>query len=342
MTLCVLCFNEIKLKQDKNLVFGKSVFPVAEELLSLEFKVDIENVQYICRTCVQLLKKRRGILNNLHRINCTIQEKYSAKSDTSRCIDTIISVPVLGTPTKKVILDTNSPAQIGNLYSDDCFEYSSDLLTPKTASTPIKRKSNPPIHRTVSPVILQTQQQTHGENIVRKTPVEKTSVEVIVNWPSKTKVNKLDESLESLGKMLCRGTYKQIAAAVWKSPILKKHCQQLFFKDVDKECRALCSSKTGSCLRSPTKSQIENFSFDTLIKELNTNAPLLSGVLWTASIQKRSRSEEDNSLWKKSVCMSAAVVLKNRSPNMNALQLINTMIIYHSGTIVSKTLLLFT
>jgi hypothetical protein len=84
--------------------------------------------------------------------------------------------------------------------------------------------------------------------------------------------------------------------------------------------------------------QIEEFSFDTLIKKLKTNAPLLSGVLWTASLQKRSRSEEDDSLWKRSVCMSAAVVLKNRSPSMNALQLINTIIIYHSGTIVSKHL----
>ena len=99
-----------------------------------------------------------------------------------------------------------------------------------------------------------------GKNTVRNTHIEKMSVEVIVNWPSKTKVNKLDESLESLGKMLCRRTYKQIASAVWKSPILKRHCQQLFLKDVDKECCTLCSCKSGSCLWSPTKKQIEEFS----------------------------------------------------------------------------------
>ena len=315
-------------KQDKNHVFGQSAFPVAEEILSLEFKVDTENTQYICRNCVHLLKKRRGILNNLHRINCTIQRKYTAKpASASRCVD------------------TNSPVEIDeNLYSRNCFEYSSNLLIPKTTSTPLKRKSNPLIQLSnsnplsISPVILgcRTQQQTHEENIVRNTHIEKTSVEVIVNWPSKTKINKLDESLESLGKMLCRGTYKQIAAAVWKCPILKKHCQELFLKDVDKECRTLCSSKSGSCLRSPTKKQIEEFSFDTLVKELKTNVPSLSGVLRTASLQKHSRSEEDDSLWKRSVCMSAAVVLKNCSPSMNALQLINTIIIYHSGMIVSK------
>ncbi len=223
MTLCVLCFGETKLKHDKNRVFGQSAFPVAEELLSLEFKVDIENAQYICSSCVHLLKERKGILNNLHRINCTIQEKYIAKPCTSGCVDNI-SAPFLSTARKKVILDTNSPVEIDNLYSRDCFEYSSNLLIPKTTSTPLKRKSNPLIHRSVSPVILgcQTQQQKRGEKNVRNIDIEKTSVKVIVNWPSKTKVNKLDESLESLGKMLWRGTYKQIAAAIWKCPILKK------------------------------------------------------------------------------------------------------------------------
>ncbi len=94
-----MCFGETKLKQDKICVFGQSAFPVAEELLSLKFKVDIDNAQYICRSCVQLLKKRRGILNNLHRINCTIQEKYTTKLCTSGCVDNI-STPFLSTPRK--------------------------------------------------------------------------------------------------------------------------------------------------------------------------------------------------------------------------------------------------
>ncbi len=164
MTLCVLCFGETKLKQDKNRVFGQSAFPVAEELLSLEFKVDIENAQYICRSCVQLLKKRRGILNNLHRVNCTIQEKYTAKPCTSGCVDNI-SAPFLSTPRKKVILDTNSPVEIDNLYSRDCFEYSSNLLIPKTTSTPLKRKSNP-LHYALPKVavVYGVQQRTRLKN----------------------------------------------------------------------------------------------------------------------------------------------------------------------------------
>ncbi len=157
MTIFVLCFGKTKLKQDKNRVFGQSAFPVAEELLLLEFKVDIENAHYICRSCVQLLKKRRGILNNVHRINCAIQEKYTTKPCTSGCVDNI-SAPFLSMLRKKVILDTNSPVEIDNLYSHECFEYSPNLLIPKTTSRPLKQ-SNPLIHQSVSPVILGCQTQ---------------------------------------------------------------------------------------------------------------------------------------------------------------------------------------
>ena len=42
---------------------------------------------------------------------------------------------------------------------------------------------------------------------------EPKSVDVRVKWPSKDAERKLPEDLESLGKMLVRGTYKQIALA---------------------------------------------------------------------------------------------------------------------------------
>ena len=41
----------------------------------------------------------------------------------------------------------------------------------------------------------------------REPEEKKTRVQVAVEWPSRTKVNTLHEGLESLGKMLCRGTF---------------------------------------------------------------------------------------------------------------------------------------
>lgn len=54
--------------------------------------------------------------------------------------------------------------------------------------------------------------------------------------------------------------------------------------------------------------------------------------LWTASMRKSKREDE---FWVPAVCMSAAVLLKNGSPCMNAVQLLNTIILYHTGIIVS-------
>ena len=131
----------------------------------------------------------------------------------------------------------------------------------------------------------------------------------------------------------CRGTYKQIAGAVWKNPILRKYVQQLYLEEVDRECTAMCSLKNPSCLRSPSKKDLQRFSFKKFSTELESKAPLFSAVLWTASVRKSKRDDE---FWLPAVCMSAAVLLKNRSPCMNAMQLINTIILYHSGITVSN------
>ena len=167
----------------------------------------------------------------------------------------------------------------------------------------------------------------------REPEEKKTRVQVTVEWPSRTKVNTLHEGLESLGKMLCRGTYKQIAGAVWKNPILRKYMQQLYLEEVDRECTAMCSLKNPSCLRSPSKKDLQRVSFKKFNSELESKAPLFSAVLWTASVRKSKRDDE---FWQPSVCMSAAVLLKNRSPCMNAMQLINTIILYHLGITVSN------
>ena len=134
--------------------------------------------------------------------------------------------------------------------------------------------------------------------------------------------------------MLCQGTYSQIANTVWKHPTLKKHMQELFLKQIDSECSQLCSSKSSSCIHSPKVCDMKNFSFKKLDEELKTKSPQLSAVLKTASLRKSKREKHD-AFWLPSVCMSAAVLLKNRSPYMNLLQLMNTITIYHSGIIVS-------
>ena len=89
---------------------------------------------------------------------------------------------------------------------------------------------------------------TAREGDKTSSPAKKTCILVTVEWPSRTKDNVLHKGLESLGKKLYHETYKQIAGAVWRNQILKKHVQQLFFAEVNHECTALCSLKNTSCV----------------------------------------------------------------------------------------------
>ena len=98
--------------------------------------------------------------------------------------------------------------------------------------------------------------------------------------------------MQSLGTMLVRGTYKQIANAVWRNVHLRKHLVFHVLKDIDKECVALCSKKNPSILRSPSKERMLNFSFEEQRKELEERAPLFFSVLVAAGSTKTKTEEK--------------------------------------------------
>ena len=344
MSSCVLCSNSIVQNCDKNLVNGRkgTTFNVRAEILTLDYEVPI-NSPYICRSCLALVKKRRALLTSLGEVNSKLHKVVNRSSNNFMLPVSKSSTPQSNLfkgdfrqeqPAKRVALEDLRSGDQRHQSSHD-----SDVLNrisveqfPVSAvtSTPCKDKGHPAAFPAipVSPI-------TGREGDETSSGPKKTRVLVTVEWPSRTKDNVSHEGLKSLGKMLCRGTYKQIAGAVWRNPILKKHVQQLFLQEVDRECTALCSLcslKNPSCLRSPKKEDLQSFSFKKVTNELETKAPLFSAVLWTASVRKSKREDE---FWVPAVCMSAAVLLKNRSPCMNAMQLLNTIILYHTGIIVS-------
>ena len=138
--------------------------------------------------------------------------------------------------------------------------------------------------------------------------------------------------------MICRGTKRQIARAVWNCAEVRKHIYEEVVKQIHKECVSMCvkgSSKEtkkrkDSCLRKTDKESIVNFSFDSLIKELRERAPLFLLVLKTAAFQVKDETEK----WKPAVGVAAAVCLRNRSRNMIALQLFLAIMNRHSGFMV--------
>ena len=87
-----------------------------------------------------------------------------------------------------------------------------------------------------------------------------------------------------------------------------------------------------SCLRLTTKDNILKFKLENLDQELLARAPLIRSALMSL---KRSRRKGQDLFITPAVCTAASISLKNRSKSMTALQLIISVIMQHSGLMVS-------
>ena len=74
---CNLCFRNIGNDYERFLVEGRGKFDIPSELKSIEFNVT-RTSRYICRGCIQKLKKRRGLLTQLGNINSSLKSLHNA------------------------------------------------------------------------------------------------------------------------------------------------------------------------------------------------------------------------------------------------------------------------
>ena len=229
MSLCVLCNSAIIKNGDKNLIVGRSEFNVKAEISTLEFSVDISRSVYICKVCLSKLKKRRALISNLRDVNSSFRQSYSAfgcnpqlltNATTKTCARTLFESDESDVqPTKRVALQggrSSEPQAFGIIplmSSTSSKEHRQKEST--VVVSPIPKADDSPVN--ASEDIRQEISEAADQNVNKR-----TIVQVRVEWPSKHKVNNLPESLESLEKMFCCETYKQIAGTVWKNPILKK------------------------------------------------------------------------------------------------------------------------
>ncbi len=61
----------------------------------------------------------------------------------------------------------------------------------------------------------------------------------------------LPTQLVSLGTMMCRGSYQQIAHAAWRNDSIRPALIKLFLKEIDKECCKICSQGPKAKKREP-------------------------------------------------------------------------------------------
>ena len=246
---CVLCFQNIVKHQERYLVEGRGKFNVGEELSRLPFNVPRTN-KYICKGCLQLLKKRHGLANQLRDVDCKLKYAFGlVESDQPE--ESL-------TGCKRPSVDT------GELF----------VQTPKKYRFEQNPNPNP---LTLSPIAIRTVCAAEIQPIQPPqcpiSPVRKTTVTVKVEWPSKNAERRIPTDLEPLGKMLLRGTYKQIANAAWKIPAVKDQLVRLTQKEIEKEVSQLCSKKNPSLLQATDKDSMKTFSMEKLHDELRKEHP---------------------------------------------------------------------
>eukprot|EP00795_Rhopilema_esculentum_P010125 gene10125-18788_t len=373
---CILCFKTLSKTdncRDFNLVVGpKSKFNVANALQELDVVVEFRpESRYICRECLRLLQKLDSARKKVNVLADQAAKHYI--DGANRC-----GFPVKSRMTKRALF-SNSKIQKPSLTAVATLQAESpdgtiagpvsvnqDICTSPSitvTSTPVGAK-RPALEglaqhfesKSLLPVVVAS---TTDCKILPPGKEDVTTVSVKVCWKSKTREKNLPKDLISVGAMLCRGTYKQLAYAVWKHPSLRAHIIEAFCKEVDKECVQYClptKEKPGdsirsakilrnspsklkradgiytarNCLRLTGKDDMLGFTFDKLDKELKQQMPLSRSVLMTMCWRSSKRKEDDLFLTP-AVGMAAAVCLKNRSKRMTAVQLIISTMMQHSG-----------
>lgn len=301
LNTCIICSRFIEKAYERCLIDGKSKFDIRASINELPFAVK-NTSRHVCRQCLDKIRKRANLLEQEKKLVAQIKEAYDEGA--------------------RSFADTDD---VGPLNKAPRFSF---VRIQDEASSMADRPSFPPCE-------IQDQERP----LAQSTPVKTTSsnhripVFVRVEWPSGKVEKQLHPGLESLGKMIVRGTYQQIARAAWSNIQLRKNLELLFLKEVDKECANLCSRKNPSCLRSPKKEDLLDFSFEKQSEELVKRAPLFYSTLVTASVNRKKTS--DKTAWITATSMASAVLLRNRSPYMNAIQLMLGMFLYHSNWAVS-------
>ena len=147
-----------------------------------------------------------------------------------------------------------------------------------------------------------------------------------VNYSSGRKTKKL-------GKALARGSnFKTIASAILSSPKLKQSIEDSIFKIICEEAKTLFSLKSKSCLKTPTKESMVNFSWNIAREEIQNKAPLFYKVLqaFANPTSVKCPSTASSSYKYPGICL-AGVLLKLRDSAMSLIPYVMSLMIKVSG-----------
>ena len=102
---------------------------------------------------------------------------------------------------------------------------------------------------------------------------------------------------------------------------LKQCCEEIVLKELDEQCKHLCSRKNPSVLRNNDFENMVNFDWLIILDELQNRCPFLLEVLNTVTTKKKPQSE-----LAPRIGMVYAILMLQRNHELSLVQRINTLI----------------
>ncbi len=156
---------------------------------------------------------------------------------------------------------------------------------------------------------------------------------MVVKRKKLTEVCHLTRSLIKLGKSVGRKSRSSIARQVANDRRIKDRVVELLGGNIRREMKTLCSLREISIVRSTSPDTLQYFKWETVIDELQEQAPTLLGFL-RGSVQKTRKASPSSQDPKQrtyrvnDTTVTAAILLRHRSQGMNLVQRLIPLLLY--------------
>lgn len=141
----------------------------------------------------------------------------------------------------------------------------------------------------------------------------------------------LPASLHSLGKALWKGDMNEVVVSIFNNPELADAIVNQLTSIIDAECSTISQRSVISPFRKMSINEMVNFQWSTLIDDLSVKAPTLYRILSSVVAHSDSRNKVKlDATHAPGLCMTTAVLLKERNREICGVQSIVSMLLHYS------------
>ena len=218
---CSICVTTLEKNSDFNLIESSGQFNPLEIIRTLPFIVLCSTAKYICKRCKSKLKTLSNLRGNVFKAEEDLRKLHQASTPVKQChLEDSGNNPIV------CPFANTAGSKTSNSSLTEKRTLESDGTAAKTSSSKKNRFAGQ------FEKAVQTNIVFHADK-GEPTPVE---CYVYASWQSCDRIKKLAGDLLRIGVSLLRGTYKDIAVALWKNLEIRKNIVDLFIKEVNKEC----------------------------------------------------------------------------------------------------------